>query len=176
MKNKLKRYYGRRDLHFITFSCYQRKALLGSVRARNLFVKILAEVRERYQFLPVGYVLMPEHVHLLISEPAKGTPSKAVQVLNQRVSRTIRRKKRRSSRSQLKLPFPQENGEPGRFWQRRFYDFNVWSLGKMKEKLNYMHANPVTRTLVKHPRNWPWSSWNFYEKGEEGLIHIDLVD
>ena len=46
MKNKLKRYYGRNDLHFITFSCYQRKTLLDSVHARNTFVKILTEVRE----------------------------------------------------------------------------------------------------------------------------------
>jgi len=82
MKNKLKRYYGRRDLHFITFSCYERRPLLGSVRAKNLFV---GEVRERYGFKLVGYVLMPEHVHLLLGESAKGTPSKVIQVLKQRV-------------------------------------------------------------------------------------------
>jgi putative transposase len=70
MKNKLIRCYGRKDLHFITFSCYQRRPLLASVQARNRFVKILAEVREQYQFFLVGYVLMPEHVHLLMSEPA----------------------------------------------------------------------------------------------------------
>ena len=174
-KNKLKRYYGRKDLHFVTFSCYERRPLLGSARARNLFVKILAEVRERYQFLVVGYVLMPEHVHVLISEPARGTPSKAIQVLKQRVSRAMRGRKRRSLGRQLKLPFPEGMSDLKRFWQRRFYDFNVWSRGKLKEKLNYMHANPVARKLVRHPKNWPWSSWSFYERGEEGLIRIDLV-
>jgi len=174
MKNKLKRYYGRRELHFITFSCYERRPLLGSVRARNLFVKILGEVRELYRFKLVGYVLMPEHVHLLLSEAAKGTPSKVIQVLKQRVSRTMR-SKRRSVRGQLKLPFAEEKNEHKRFWQRRFYDFNVWSHGKVKEKLNYMHANPVVRRLVKHPKNWPWSSWSFYEKGQEGLIRIDPI-
>ena len=86
MKNTLKRYYGRKDLHFLTFSCYQRRPLLGSVRARNLFLKILGEVRDRHRFLLVGYVLMPEHVHLLISEPDRGTPSNVVQVVKQRVS------------------------------------------------------------------------------------------
>src|SRR5208282_3009254 len=64
---------------------------------------------------------------------------------------------------------------PKRFWQRRFYDFNVWSRGKLKEKLNYMHANPVTRKLVKHPKNWPWSSWSFYEKGEGVLLQMDVM-
>ena len=44
---------------------------------------------------------------------------------------------------------------PMRFWQRRFYDFNVYSRGRVKEKLNYMHASPLARKLVKHPREWP---------------------
>jgi putative transposase len=55
-----------------------------------LFVKILGEVRDRYGFVLVGYVVMPNHVHLLISEPAKGTPSTVMQVLKQRVSRRLR--------------------------------------------------------------------------------------
>ncbi len=69
MRNKLRRYYGHGHLYFLTFSCYQRRALLGSVRARNLFVRILDEVRKKRSFLLVGYVVMPDHVHLLIGEP-----------------------------------------------------------------------------------------------------------
>ncbi|HET7206565.1 MAG TPA: transposase [Terriglobales bacterium] len=175
MKRKLQRHYGRKDLHFITFSCFQRRSLLESARARNLFVKVLGQVRERYPFFLVGYVVMPEHVHLLISEPVQGTPSKVIQVLKQRVSRAMRQKRRRTSRTQLRLPILEEESGLKRFWQRRFYDFNVWSKGKLKEKLNYMHANPVMRKLVRHPKNWPWSSWSFYEKGEVGLIRIDPV-
>ena len=59
------------------------------------------------------------------------------------------------------------------FWQPRFYDFNVWSEKKLKEKLHYMHRNPVDRKLVEHPQDWPWSSWSFYAKGEQGLIRIN---
>ena len=58
MRNKLRRYYGHWHLHFLTFSCYERRALLGSVRARNVFVRILAKVREKRSFLLVGYVVM----------------------------------------------------------------------------------------------------------------------
>ena len=43
----------------------------------------------------------------------------------------------------------------------------------MREKLEYMHANPVKRELAEHPKDWPWSSWSHYENGEEGLIAID---
>src|SRR6266704_5162349 len=77
----LKRFYGGGDLHFITSSCYQRRPLLGSASRRDLFVRVLEQVRQRYQFVVVGYVFMPEHVHLLISEPEKGNPSVVIQAL-----------------------------------------------------------------------------------------------
>ena len=86
MAHKLIRHYGRGHLHFITFTCYRRFPLPRSVRARNIFVQMLGEVRDRYGFSLVGYVIMPEHIHLLIGEPAKGTPSTVIQVLKQRVS------------------------------------------------------------------------------------------
>src|SRR6266853_6189898 len=104
MANKLIRHYGRGHLHFITFTCYRRLPLLRSVRARNVFVNILGQVRDRYAFSLVGYVVMPEHVHLLIGEPVKGTPSTVIQVLKQRVSRRLR-SKRRTPTTQLKLTF-----------------------------------------------------------------------
>jgi len=88
MPRKLKRYYGRGDLHFLTFSCYRRLPLLRTVRARNLFVQALGKIRERYRFLLVGYVVMPDHVHLLISEAPKVTPSVVLKALKQRVSRS----------------------------------------------------------------------------------------
>jgi putative transposase len=176
MKNKLLRYYGRKELHFITFSCYGRKPFLNSIRAKMVFVKALCEVRERYQFLLVGYVLMPEHVHLLIGEPAKVSPSVVVQVLKQRVSRALRQRKRPTTVQEIGLPSLAEQSREAGFWQRRFHDFNVYSRGKVREKLNYMHANPVVRKLVKHPKDWPWSSWSCYELGERGLIQIDAED
>ena len=85
MPKQLKRYYGQGQLHFVTFSCYRRLPLLGTMHARNLFVKELGRVRQEYGFFLVGYVLMPNHVHLLISEPKKGTPSTVLQMLKQRV-------------------------------------------------------------------------------------------
>ena len=172
MPKKLKRIVGRGDLHFITFCCYQRRALLGSVRARNLAVEILRQVRAKYGFSLVGYVIMPEHVHLLISESASIRPAKVIQVFKQRVSRRMRGKKRADSQ-QLSLSFP-EREDPRRFWQRRYYDFNVYSRKKLWEKLHYMHANPVEERLVRHPREWPWSSWSFYATGK-GLLRIDSM-
>ena len=92
MRNPLRRYYGRGDLHFFTFSCYRRWPLLGTAHARNRFVTLLDRVRSQHRFPLIGYVVMPEHVHLVMSEPEIGNPSKALQVLKQNVSRALRRR------------------------------------------------------------------------------------
>jgi len=126
MPKGLRRRYGLRHLHFISCSCYRRLPLLASARAKNLFVKILGEVRDRHGFALAGYVVMPNHIHLLIGEPAKGTPSTVMQVLKQRVSGRLRRKARQMlSSQQLQLPFRDAHGFLPQFWQPRFYDFNV---------------------------------------------------
>jgi putative transposase len=132
-------------------------------------------MRERYGFLLVGYVVMPDHVHLLISEPPDATPSQVLKALKQRVSRDLRERRRRRAHGQLALPFRQADDGPPRLWQPRFYDFNVWSAKKVREKLEYMHRNPVTRKLVAHPKDWPWSSWSFYAQGKAGLLPVDPV-
>ena len=174
MPKALKRYYGRKHLHFIPCSCYRRLPLLRPSRAKNSFVQILDEVRERYGFALVGYGVMPEHIHLLVGEPTRGTPSTVMQVLKQRVSRRLRRR-RASSTAQLSLRFAGAGLSLPRFWQLRFHDFNVWSHKKKIEKLHYMHLNPVKRGLVSHPRDWPWSSFSFYARGATSLVRIDAV-
>ena len=117
---------------------------------------------------------MPEHIHLLISEPACGTPSTVMQVLKQRVSRRLRRKSRKStSLRQISFHFRSSNHSLPQFWQPRFYDFNVWSQKKVVEKLQYMHLNPVKRKLVTHPKQWPWSSFSFYAGKGTSIVRID---
>jgi putative transposase len=170
----LQRYYGRGHLHFITFSCYQRLPLLKTARARDIFVNELARVRDTTGFHLIGYVVMPEHVHLLMSEPPCGTPSTVLHKLKLRVARRLRQRRRPACARQLRLPFEAAHRPPRAFWQARFYDFNVYSKGKKTEKLNYIHANPVKRGLVKHPKDWPWSSWGFYYGDEAGLVRIDV--
>jgi REP element-mobilizing transposase RayT len=71
---RLRRFYGLGYLHFIRFSCYRRLRFLGTARRRDLFLRLQEQARRRYRFVVVGYVAMPEHVHLLVSEPEKGDP------------------------------------------------------------------------------------------------------
>jgi REP element-mobilizing transposase RayT len=85
----LRRYYGTGHFHFITCSCYGRQARLGTARRRDLFLRIPEDARQKYRFVVVGYVAMPEHFHLLMSEPQVGDPSKAMQVVKQRFAQQV---------------------------------------------------------------------------------------
>jgi putative transposase len=167
--NKLRRYYGAGYLHFITTSCYQRMPMLGKRQHRDLLLRVLEEVRRRYNFVVVGYVIMPEHVHLLLSEPVRGNPSKVMQAIKQGFARRLL--------SRLRAHFdPRQDRfwnlalDGGHVWQARFYDFVVFTGEKRSEKLRYMHQNPVRRGLVLEPQQWVWSSYRHYAEGERGIV------
>src|SRR5271154_4930162 len=85
----LKRYSRPGSLHFIPSFCYRRKPLLGNPARRDLVLTVLELMRVRYRFAVSGYVVMPEHVHLLISEPLIGDPSKIIQAVKLSVSRRL---------------------------------------------------------------------------------------
>jgi len=176
MPKRLKRAYGSGDMHFITFSCYRRLPLLASAPARDIFVQVLRQVRSDYDLKLVGYVVMPEHVHLLISEPTRGTPSTVLKMLKQRVSHRLRRKPRSASSAQESFPVAWPAGDLPQLWQRRFYDFNVWSGKKRVEKLAYMHMNPVKCGLVEDPKDWRWSSYSFYQGRGAVPVEMDPVE
>jgi putative transposase len=139
------------DVHFVTFSCFHRLAYLGSTGSRDLFEDALARTCYRYQFDVFGYVVMPEHVHLLVSEPGRELLSVALQGLKLSVSRRPRTRP---------------------FWLPRYYDFNVMTEEKRLEKLNYIHWNPMKRGLVDRPEDWRWSSYRYYQTGEQGRVTI----
>ena len=91
----LERWQGGHDLHFLTFSCYRRQPWLASAPRRDLFVKVLEQVRQRYQWVVIGYVVMPEHIHLLVSEPPQRALSTAIQALKLGFARRVLAEQRR---------------------------------------------------------------------------------
>ena len=150
----LKRYQNTGGLHFITFSCYRRKPLLRTPGVPEMFEQALEQARVKYEFFVYGYVVMPEHVHLLVSEPERATLATALKAIKQSVAR--RRVK---------------TGE--HFWQGRYYDFNVGTPQKRIEKLKYIHRNPVHRGLVERPEDWRRSSYRYYATEEVGTVQIE---
>jgi putative transposase len=157
MPSGLVRFQKAGGFHFITFSCYHRLPLMARAGAYSTFEEELERVRQQYQFVIAGYVLMPEHVHLLVGEPQISSLATVLQVLKQRTSRMLKR--------------------PGeaQFWQRRYYDFNVRNPEKRSEKLRYMHRNPVKRGLVARPEDWSWSSFRHYATGVERPVEIESL-
>ena len=120
MPRNLKRYQNTGQLHFITFSCYRRMPLLRAVGKRNLFLRTLQSPRQRCAFVVVGYVVMPEHVHLLVSEPESSSLATAIQLLKQSSSRQARKPCHPGQQERFA---PQETRCP--FWQKRYDDFNL---------------------------------------------------
>lgn len=83
------RFYGCGDLHFITFSCYRRLPFLATWSRRDMFLRALEKVAREYRVGVVGYVVMPEHIHLLLSEPERDDLSTVIKALKQSVSRRV---------------------------------------------------------------------------------------
>jgi putative transposase len=151
MVERLERWQEAGNLHFVTFSCFQRKAYLGTAEARDLFEEGLQRMAHCHRFEVAGYVVMPEHVHLLVGEPEEGLLAVGLQALKVSVAK----------RSQQRP-----------FWTARYYDFNVFTEAKRVEKPRYIHRNPVKRGLVDQPEDWRWSSYRFYQTGEQGRVKI----
>lgn len=154
MPGGLKRYHNFGHDHFVTFSCYRRLPYLHNDHARTIFLDILERCRQRHEFHVYGYVLMPEHVHLLLSEPPELKFSGIFRALKTETSKQLK-------------------GDRYRFWQLNYHDFNVFTEKKFREKLRYMHRNPVKRGLVENPEDWPWSSYHHWLTGERGRVHIE---
>jgi putative transposase len=152
MKGARIRYQQTGEFHFLTFSCYRRRAYLSPAAAMELFEDALERIRRRYLFVVAGYVVMPEHVHLLVNEPRRALLSKAIQAL--KLSVAVRSRERP-------------------FWQAHYYDFNVSAHPKLVEKLRYIHRNPVRRGLVRNPEEWKWSSFRHYQTGMRGTVEIE---
>jgi REP-associated tyrosine transposase len=150
----LKRFQNTGQSHFITFCCHHRRKLLTSPTSMRVFELALERVRRTFGLRIYAYVVMPEHVHVLLSEPDRQTLADALKSLKQGVSRRLI-----------------ENAE--HFWQKRYYDFNIRDYPQFMEKLRYIHRNPVRAGLCERPEDWAWSSFRHYATGCEGTVEIE---
>ncbi len=114
-------------------------------------------MRQRFGMCVYGYVVMPEHVHLLVSEPESGVLAEAIHYLKLSFAKSVCR----------------ISGKSGAFWEKRYYDRNVRDEREFKVKLRYLHRNPVKRGLVKEEAEWKWSSFRHYALREVGVVEIE---
>ena len=156
----LKRLHDSGQSHFVTFSCYHRLPLLAQMNMQDAFLVALEQSRKRFAMRVYGYVVMPEHVHLLVSEPAGTTLSRFIQMLKTKVSIEA---KERGEREVGKMPY----------WQARYFDHSVRNEEGFVTQLRYIHRNPVKRGLCAKPEDWPWSSFRAWALGEVGIVEVE---
>jgi len=154
MPTGLKRYQQTGDFHFVTFSCHQRLPFLSNPHARDVFEEVLEATQHKHHFWINAYVVMPEHVHMLVNEPESVLLSVALKVIKQESARKLK------------------PANIDHFWQPRYYDFNVYTEPKRAEKVDYIHFNPVRRGLVDEPQQWKWSSYRHYDTGKQLAVTI----
>jgi putative transposase len=171
-------------LHFITTSTYRRVPLFLTPAYCQFFVDAVRAVRSKFHFLLLGWVLMPDHFHILVRPGLSESTSDIVKELKQRSAFAILEALRgqqglascRVLLGSLRLPPTVHDQARYRVWQRRFVPFNVYTEKKQLEKLDYMHANPLKRELVSSPSEWPWSSWRFYYLDDRSVLEMDRIE
>ncbi len=170
-------------MHFLTISCYRRLQFFRHDRVKQVLINGMLRAKAKLGIRWIGYVIMPEHVHLLVFPTPCGSDqsipiSKVLQYLKQYVGRHGKDAMRSVWRDARTLGSPpldawaRSSGEKP-FWKTRGYDFNVTAETTLRTKLDYIHKNPVTRELVDRAEDWRWSSYRFYELDDMSVIDMD---
>lgn len=175
-RKRCKRYDIDGQAHCLTFSCFRRRPYLSRDRSCQWVVDALQRGREKALYDLWAYVLMPEHVHIVLL-PSPGTKiSRILTALKASVSkRAILWVRDNAPEFLASMKDVQPNGNSHyRFWQRGGgYDRNLRSLDDIYEKIHYVHANPVKRGLVQTSSEWKWSSYRAWQTGEDVPVAID---
>ncbi|HHT9124681.1 MAG TPA: REP-associated tyrosine transposase [Candidatus Brocadiia bacterium] len=162
--------------HFLTFSCYQELLLLSQERTRHWLIEAIIEAKEKYKYALWAYVIMPEHVHLLVYPLVQTyNISSFLKTLKQSVARKAKYYLQENNPSWLdKLSVKHGARKVFRFWQAEpGYDRNINSENELFEKIHYVHNNPVKRGLVSTPQEWKWSSASWYNGEKDVVLAID---
>jgi putative transposase len=159
-----------RHAQFVTFSTFRRRRLLDHPGMRDNFVSITAEKLREHRGICSGFVVMPDHVHAIVWFGAVGALSAFMKSWKQTTSLRLKRVLRGVvPKYAAKIP----PAEP--FWQPKYYPFNLYSAHKAREKLEYMHHNPVRAGLVARASEWRWSSAAFFEGGRDVGIPLEWI-
>ncbi|HYE61044.1 MAG TPA: transposase [Phycisphaerales bacterium] len=161
-EKKFRRWERPLDMRFITFSAYDRRPLLKNARIMDLFVEHLIEARRRHGFKLYAWVVMPEHVHMIIRADGSAW-SHVAQVLKTNTSKKVLARWREIGLEGL-LAEISVRGRP-RFWQHGGgFDRMIRDTDEFCREVRYIHENPVERGLVTVPQDWRWSSVHWWRR------------
>jgi putative transposase len=165
------------DAHFLTFTCFHGYKLLSRDRTRKWFVDAADRARRKHSFDVWAYVIMPEHVHVIIRSRVRDYDvSRMLKAMKWPVTIRARKHLERTSPEWVRrLTDVQPNGDKHfRFWQRGGgFDRNVRHERSLGAMIEYIHANPVRRGLVREPSDWIWSSARWYDGHRDVPLQMD---
>ncbi|MFG0336196.1 MAG: transposase [Maioricimonas sp. JB049] len=162
MRQYRRRYYG--QVYFFTLVTHQRRRILTTSPARSALRRAITDVRDRYPFELTAVVLLPDHLHAVITLP-QGDTNYSTRL--RRLKSVFTRQWRFASGTEGAIsPSRRRKGERG-IWQRRFYEHAVRDEADLKRCVDYVHVNPLKHNLVEHVCDWPWSSFHRYMRSGE---------
>jgi putative transposase len=172
-RKKLKRWENVDGCRYLTFSTFGRLPLLGHPAIRDLVAKHLAAARLRCGFQLYAWVIMPEHLHVVLQPDVKAWPvSKVMVAIKQPIAQRVIYRWRRLNAPIL--PRLLDSDGKARFWQEGGgFDRNIRDRPELGKEIRYIHLNPVKRGLVFRPQDWPWSSARWYLGDHTGPVPID---
>jgi putative transposase len=165
------------DAHELTFSTSNSLPLLGPDPIKLIFLQVLDESRQKFFYDVWAYVLMPEHVHLLINprEPVYDIDRIRQDIKKRSAFRSVAWMREHRHPLLLRLAPQEERRIRTRFWQDgKGYDRNISTAKATWASIEYINMNPVKRGLCQSPADWQWSSARLYEHGEQGAFEVDL--
>jgi putative transposase len=173
---KLKHYDHDGRARFITFCTHKKIPLLTNNKFRRVVIDSISAIRAQYSLKLLGYVLMPEHVHLVVVPPEDTKLGPAIGKLKIYSSTRIHEILIDLNSAMIeRLTVTRNKIINFVFWQRRCYDHNCRSTESVWEKVNYCHNNPVKRGLVSKPEDWIWSSYRYYAGYNNVVLNIDIA-
>ena len=166
-------------LHYLTFVTFRRVPIFKSKDICKLFINALAETRIKHQFKLVAYVLMFDHVHLIVNPlecdiELVGKELKGISAKN--ILGWLKENRHSSSLDKLKRSATGKRNHTYSVWQKKVVAIDLWSPKFIRQKMDYIHLNPVRAELCDHPAKWKWSSYHAYLPHAPGdaPIEIDL--
>lgn len=163
--------------HYVTLVTYNRVPVFRSERACEILIATLDDVRAKYPYKLVGYVIMPDHVHAIVNRSID-TISAWLRRIRGNSARQIlswlREESHLSSLKKLQLRHPQKRNHTHAVWQKDPSVIDLWSHKFVRQKLNYLHLNPVRAGLCEHPEDWKWSSYRAYLPHKAGDVPIEV--
>jgi putative transposase len=163
--------------HYTTSVCFKRVPIFRSDRTCQLFIDTLNETRTRCPYKLIGYVIMPDHVHLIVNpldRDISALMGRLKSISARKILDWLHENNHDGSLAKLALHSPQKRRHTHAVWQKDFSSIDLWSAKFIRQKLNYIHLNPVRAGLCKHPAEWKWSSYRAYLPHASGSVPIEM--